>query len=509
MSGWHTALWQDVLKLPLQILAVGGAILALIFGIRGLGLPTLGALGTAEVSWLRVVVAVLIFAVGIAVAAFLWWLSARFFGLLKSGAADAASLSAMKDLPMGLPEGTVRAVLALVVAVIGLPLLLFSSTVGGDSAIAGYINGIITGVFGFYFGTRTTGVPTQAVERLAEANRTALTKTEEAGQARQDLAAAEGKVERATGAAGFDAMLERAQRHLALARTVLNVFKPALPAGLLPASLDTLVATSERTVEALRGVGATDASVEQQRGLADVVGALTGGESPLGILLGKAGPLVAGLSPALGPVGGLAVLLGVGAKLGSSQFQRWRARILAAPLAQGLIEFGTLTPQLVHAALRQAPELSSALAARPAAEVEAFLADALLRDDAAAHLLAAYGPAGSVAAGLIAPEQAAPAVATLQQALLALYGAEDVPDPTARQVGATLAAGALPGLAQGRAGLAAVSAAEVQRLLDDASGISATAPQEEGAAFDALVMLVDTARRENIDLAAAIAELRP
>jgi hypothetical protein len=43
----------------------------------------------------------------------------------------------LKDLPMGLPEGTVRAVLALIVAVVGLPLLLFSSQLGTTRRLPG------------------------------------------------------------------------------------------------------------------------------------------------------------------------------------------------------------------------------------------------------------------------------------------------------------------------------------------------------------------------------------
>jgi cytochrome c biogenesis protein CcdA len=150
----------EVLRLPLKIVALGSAVVLVGWMLqKGVGLPDLKAMAGFQLSdpkqdGLRIIVAVLIFAVGIATAGFLWWLSARFFGLIQGKQLDPVSLAALKELPMGLPEGTIRAVLALVVAVVGLPLLLFSDVVGNDQAISGYINGIITGVFGFYFGTR-------------------------------------------------------------------------------------------------------------------------------------------------------------------------------------------------------------------------------------------------------------------------------------------------------------------------------------------------------------------
>ena len=111
-----------MLRLPLQIVMIGGAVTLVGYMLQhGVGMPALSALQfeDKEKSGLRLVVAVLIFGVGIAAAVFLWWLSSRFFALIESKSLDTAGLAAMKDLPMGLPEGTVRAVLALVVAVVG------------------------------------------------------------------------------------------------------------------------------------------------------------------------------------------------------------------------------------------------------------------------------------------------------------------------------------------------------------------------------------------------------
>lgn len=523
-------LWDDVLRLPVRILLVGGAVILLYWLASVAKMPGISLLGSVEPKdrATQLLIGTLVFAVGVGLAGFLWWLSARFFGLIESKTLDNTSLSAIKDLPMGLPEGTVRAVLALIVAVVGLPILLFSGALALDPSIAGYVNGIITGVFGFYFGTRTAGVPSATVNNLADAQADARAKAAEADRLRQEAEAAKAAAtvvtsqaqatvqsaqQRVAAAGDFGATLDSVQRHLSLARTIARTFGPALPAGLLPAGLDDAITKAESVVSAVQGVRAQDATPQQVQALTDVAATLVGKSSPLGALLTQAGPLLGALPiPGLGGAAGVATLVSVAVKLGSSQFQRWRARVLAAPVAQGLIEFGTLTPELVHAALRSAPTFGAALSTLPPAQVDAVLADAVLRENAPQVLLQAFGPQGSV--GAVFPDLAAveSGLSELRQSLLTLYSADDVQDPAVRSATRELQAAQLPALADGatRTALGGLQAADVNRLIGAAAGLSANpnAPDGQRAAFDALVMLVDTARRENIDLGKAIAELK-
>jgi hypothetical protein len=526
------SLWREVFKLPVQIIAVGGSLLLLLWSISNFSIISFDPLDNTGVTRLQIIVAVAIFAVGIGVAAFLWWLSARYFRMVESRQADSGMLASMKDLPMGLPEGTIRALLALVVGVVGLPLLLFSNVVGGNDAIAGYINGIITGVFGFYFGTRTSGVPAAAVSTIAEAQKNAQQQTEAANAVRADAAVAEqraaqveqraeAKVAHAEGVAGFDGMLVRAQRHLVLAKIVVDTFKGtgALPPGLLPDKVDDMFRDAEAVINGLRGITGATATSDQVNELNWVLSTLTGGESPLGSLLGKAAPLLTGLVPSLGPLGGLAMLLGVGVKLGADQFKRWRARVLAAPLAQGLVESGALTPQLARAALERTPALRGLLGARTPAEVDAVLVNALGDELGERVLIGAYGPSGNFAPGIVPEDEATSLIAALQQGLLSVVGAGDIPEDRVTQVKETLlsaptlaeAAGARPLLDLSepeRAGLRTTNAAQINALIDNVSGASARVEGAPAAAFDALVTLVDNAKRESVDLAQAIAELR-
>jgi hypothetical protein len=555
------AYWFDVLRLPARIFAAGFSILILALAWK----YTIGtsfawsSANSLDASWAALVVAALVFAAGVGLIIMLWWLTARYFHLIGSGAIDSATITVIKDLPMGLPEGTVRAILALIVGMIGLPVLVFQGVLDLDQEVAGYVNGIVAGVFGFYFGTRTSGVPTSAVDKIADAHQVALDKADEAAGAKAqaadakvqaadamstaeaikadakvvkaDAEAAKADAEavkadaelkasaqteelrRATDAGTFESNLSKAARHLALLDTIMKQFSVALPQEVIPAGMAEMFANAEKTVAALRGVAAADVTQEQFDQLANIADALTGSASPISTLLKNAAPLLANVSavPGLGQVASLVTLLGIGAKLGSSQYQRWRARVLASPVSQRLVEFGTMTPDVIHAALKQAPILSNALAQLNPDQVESDLANIVASSDPAGDLLAAFGPQGKTRPDLVSDAAVAQAgIAQLQQALLSLYSANDVQPATVQLVADALASPALPELANVQNTLRGLAPSSVNQLVDAVSGISANTALPEGqrAAFDALVSLVDAARSQNIDLVAILAELK-
>jgi hypothetical protein len=515
----------DVFKTPARIAASGLALLALAYIWQKLIDGPAGS-WTVDKTGVQLAAGALVLIGGVGVVALLWWLASAFYRLVQSGRIDGASVDNIKDTPMGLPEGTVRAILALLVAMVGLPLLLFQGVFGVHTEIAGYINGIVAGVFGFYFGTRTSGIPAKAVDKMVEAQQTAIAKKSEADAAVADAdsmrseladtrANAADELQRARQAGGFDRTLETASRHFALADFLVKTYGQQLPAGLIPAGTADVLAEAEKTlagVGAATGQGATPEQLDASSRLCD---ALTGSASPVGALLKGAAPLVAGAAPVpgLGPVASLATILGLGFKLGSGAYQRWRARMLAAPVGQGLVAFGAVTPEVLHAALRQAPLLANALASRPPTEAESNLSNAIVSPDGAELLLAAYGPKGNMAHDLLSDaEQAKAGLAQLEQAVLALYSTHDIDQDMLQQVAAGLSAPALPELAAAPAqqALRDLTPADAGRLVDAVAGISTRQdlPKDQRAAFDALVMLVDAARSKNIDLVAALAELR-
>ncbi|HEY0418048.1 MAG TPA: hypothetical protein VGC80_00870 [Acetobacteraceae bacterium] len=521
---WRWALWS-VLKLPVQIFLLGGSVLLLLWLASRAGTPgttaLLTALGTSNV--LANLAAVLVFLVGIGFAVFLWWLASRYFAMIHNKELDKDAIASMSNLPMALPEGTVRAVLALIVAVIGLPLLLFSASLGLSDAIAGYVNGIVTGVFGFYFGTRTTGVPAQAVEKISDAERRAGASQAAAAGAQQQVAAAQQErnqavaeaqtskaiAAQAQGVAGLDSTLATVNRHLAMAKTALTVFGPLLPAGTLPAQLPDAIALAEKAVSAV-GNNKDTVTTDQLTDLQAAADQLTGGASPLSALLKQAAPLLTALPiPGIGMVAGLATVLALGVKMGADGFKRWRARVLAAPLAQGLVEFGTVTPELVHAALERSPTLLRAL--EPAMDdpgFDATLADIVLRDNAPDLLLEKFGGEAEGRKLIADRAQAAAGIAELRQALLDMRSVNDVPASKLAEVTGTLANASADALKAVPSGL---TQEQAHALIGAVSGVSANAaaPLDQRAAFDALVALVDYARRDNVDLATAFSELKP
>ncbi|MGE4048467.1 MAG: hypothetical protein AB7F35_26665 [Acetobacteraceae bacterium] len=525
-----TEAWA-ILRFPVQLLVVGAAILLLIYLFGEVRLPALQGIVTA-LSGTAGTVAFLLFLVGLAFAAFLWWLSARFFSLLTSEKLNPEQVAGLKDLPMALPEGTVRAVLALIVGVVGLPLLLFSQALTLSDAVAGYVNGIIIGVFSFYFGTRATGVPTQAMNQISAAQREAgRAQAEvdaargEAGRAQAEVSAAQRdaaanaeRADAATRSGSFAASLDRLQRHVGIASALVEMIGPALPSGMLPPALKTVLDSARGVLADVtqRGVTPDSATPSDVERVASAVSALIGGgaagTSSIGGLLQIASKLLpASALTALGPVGAVATVLGVGWRLGSAEFQRWRARVLAAPYASGLVEFGTLTAEEALLKLDDAPMFKQAFApVRNDPELGAFLADAVLRDDAVARIWDRYGNASNDDPDLFTDRDVLSRGLVEYRALILEDRARtDVDEAAVRSVTSTLADAQNPEV---RPVAGATVTTDVVNAVIRAAGAAASAgnadPQAQ-AAFDALVTLVGAARAGKVDLPLALTELRP
>ncbi|MDB5412828.1 MAG: hypothetical protein JWR10_1163 [Rubritepida sp.] len=387
------------LTAPLKILCIGLAGVTVLFCARlaGLGFG-LGPIFAAPSS----LAAVLVFLVGIAFAAFLWWLASRCFALLRDPATTPEQMAALRDLPLALPEGTVRALLALIVGVIGLPLLLFSQTLALNDAIAGYVNGIIAGVFGYYFGARSTGPEAQAARRLGDA-------LDSQQRINETLRASEAAAREAAAQAGQPSLVAGAlatlESHLAVARTLVQRLGPALPAGLIPAGAETLLNQAEQALSAARALGGQADLATLQAATA----ALTGRDGPLSSLLRAAAPLL----PAVGgPLGGIALLLGLGWNLGAAAWRRFRAQLLDAPHDPALFEPGSITPASAELRLAAAPIFARLFTPRLAEPgFLAGLLDNCLREDAADRLWARYP-------GFANPAEAAQGLAEFRKALL-------------------------------------------------------------------------------------------
>lgn len=489
-----------LLRLPARILLSGGALVLVLLGAQAAGLPSpatlLASLGQGPAQS----AAILFFLVGLAFAGFLWWLAARSFAMLQDPAVTPEQLGLLRELPMALPEGTVRAVLALIVGVVGLPMLLFSQTLGLQDAVAGYVNGIIAGVFGYYFGARSTAADGQTNRRLGEAL-VGQQRTAEALRAENASLGERAATGAITGAlpGQLTAALDRLGRHIGIGAALVETLGPALPPGLLPANAAAMLARARVVAEAARAVSADvantgGANAETLRQVAEATAGLTGRDGPFTVML----RLAAGALPAMagGPLAGIAVALGLGWQAGSAAWRRWRAQVLAAPHDPTLFDPGTITPASAALRLDQAPIFARAFSElRGQPGFAAGLLDIVLRDDAGTRLWAAHG------ALFASPEEAEAGLAEFLRALLAEHVAADVTAPGLAAIGAALA-GAAPALRP------ATAEPEAARALLAAANAGGGSPDAR-AAFEALAMLVGLLREQKLDPIRGMAELTP
>lgn len=260
--------WARIFKLPLQILMMGISIFIVAKLFTYLGLHPISWPSKETGSGFKAFIALIVFLVGTGMVSFLWWLSSRYFRLLGCAGENIDKVAQLKDLPMGLPEGTVRAVLALIVAVVGLPLLLFSSQLSASPEIAGYLNGIITGVFGYYFGTRAAASTATTNNIVASAQQAAQEQTRQAERAQNDADQKMELAEKIQSTADVDSLLDKTQRQLALAKALLAMLPQtnSLPTGLgdvLPGDLNNTITRAESIINALRNLSKKDVTPDQ------------------------------------------------------------------------------------------------------------------------------------------------------------------------------------------------------------------------------------------------------
>lgn len=494
-----------IVSLPLRILLVGLAVITPLAVWHWLGFPGLRTiLGTGVsggVEGVTILSAALVTGSGLFVIALLWWLIDRYFRLVQQGTIG-TDAGALRDLPLGLPEGTIRSVLALFVAAVGLPILILSNTLGLGDSIAGYVNGIISGVFGFYFGSRMQAPATQALNQIAAANR----QVEQAQVvAQKKIAEIEAEAERAKAAGASDAVLGRLSRHLELSTSLIDQIGSSGAGTLLPADLQQRVDAAQAALDGLSKASSPldPKLVEAAQKAADDL--IT--QSPIDFLLKLAAPMVG--KPAL-----LASLLAVGWQCGSAAYQRWSALVLAAPITSMLLDPATVTGKEVG-------QTASSLTNLPQAWTEAVkdphfierMAELLLDEDAADHLWVEFGKpkdaSGSAltADGFFQSRQEISAVLEqVKRELLSLRFAQDLTSSTVADAVGPLSNAEDPAF-RPSSEVTADSLVDAARSCNAASATGAQ-PDSVRAAFDALAVIVGICRLSKIDFPTALGEIK-
>jgi hypothetical protein len=305
----------------------------------------------------------------------------------------------LHGMPLGVPEGTIRACIGLFIIVLGVCAIVFQRQLGLGTT--GELAGLLGTVLGFYFGTRSTSGDREAAR---EATRVAAEKTAEAASARQRadaVLAREGEIRaEAAQAAETEAkarstlgeVVRIAGNARSIAEAVASI-APDLPLARTAARVTTLADSAIAVVRSATA-GTVDAgAVREAAGRAAALVAEIGGEDPLAKLVsgatgGLAGALkgVAGLAGAVGGPLGLAGAVLVGAagafRIGTEHYRRWVARVLDRPYGLDLYPEGLSDAPMALSAIEVAPIFRRAyggtiLAPRDLAAARALLAAAL------------------------------------------------------------------------------------------------------------------------------------
>lgn len=342
------------------------------------------------------------------------------------------------QLPLGVPEGSVRALVSIFVIVFGLVVLVMQKRFGLDNveAISGFVGIVIT----FYFTTRGGDQTQKALDAAREAtdnaNQLRTTVTDASNEARATLQTAttaledakrtvvagppQGSVQPPVAAKADQGMLSEIRDRLDSVRQVA-----AVAAGLgvgteILAGADKILESTDRLLGSVTPLlsGNPDASVvatvlesaRQALGplenaglpgtLADAIAGLKG-------TFEIAGPIVAGIPGGpIGIVGGI-VMAGVKLAQNQRQFETLKAALLKKPFDPVLLPT-VVDGNAATAALAISPHLKSLLGGRPAVVATALMREVVRRTPAGGPVLVTEIAARLIAQGLDAEGQIIP-----------------------------------------------------------------------------------------------------
>lgn len=219
------------------------------------------------------------------IARYTWQLRRDYLDLMvnapREPGATTDRLSLYRDSPFGLPEGSIRGIIAIAIVLVALPAMVLNKVLG--MATTGELGTILGGVLGFYFGSRNASGDADAARRQADQNlRQAQLEREGRAEAEQQVAEAKQTAAQASaraeevastaqaqaGAAGQAAsrlteLTRRAAEGVAVARAIAGL----LPAGPAATVLTTVAGTAGPVLQAATGAtGAIQAALRDPSG---------------------------------------------------------------------------------------------------------------------------------------------------------------------------------------------------------------------------------------------------
>jgi hypothetical protein len=297
---------------------------------------------------LIVISIVVLFLVILLVSGYMVYLQRQFLAVCR----EDKQLHTFVSTPAGLPAGTVRSMLTLVIVVFALYLIVIATFVSPRIDIPEVLAALLTTVVGFYFGSRSAGgggdgALAQEIERLRQ---------------QKDEAVAEKDDSTAT------ALIKKVDKGIKLVKTVVDI---------LPADIRQKYGGTLERLER----GADIAKTLFDRG--DKAGAVATAEelftrfkqdNPLRDLVTRSlssFASVAGVS--IPPVAIISAVVGISATLVGVAYAKWKARILRLPFSPAVVPLKLVDADTGFVLVAQSPILKEAFAAQLVGHDRPFL----------------------------------------------------------------------------------------------------------------------------------------
>ncbi len=236
------------------------------------------------------------------------------------------------DKPAGLPKGSIRSILTMMIIIFSLYVFVISLATGIEFPQA--LSAVLSVIIGFYFGNRSASVEDKSLtnhlkEKLGHV------------QAEKDESKA-GQI------------IRKVNKNVKLLKTVLSILPKEKRKQYEPL-LNTLE-TGTKAAEALMGTGAFGDAAKKVEKLYETFKK----ENPLKSLVSKASVSFAAVASGVPPLAIVGVIVAGGAVLAGVSYSRWKARILNMPFSPGAAPLKSVDADTGYALLMDCPVLKAA-----------------------------------------------------------------------------------------------------------------------------------------------------
>jgi flagellar biogenesis protein FliO len=264
-----------------------------------------------HVSW-RIIGA--IFFILVIFGGYLWYmfiLQRRFF----EGCRDDNQMQTFFNTPAGLPVGTVRSIIALIIITVSLSLIVLSMFRVGVDAFPEVLVGILGTVLGFYFGSRTASKGDEAAKEQI-----------------QDLKTQRDEVIDQQNSGQTDTLLSKIRKGIAMSKAAVE-FLPEEERK----KYGNFIGKLEQGMDAVQSIARAGNVKEAASKASEIYGLFQSDNPALGSFAKavQAFGQVAGIAVPAASIASTVVVLGT--KLAGTIYQKWKARVLHAPFSPAVI----------------------------------------------------------------------------------------------------------------------------------------------------------------------------